>query len=207
MGKEGVAFTFSTHIPHLESGVSQVRRPPPSQRPEPLDLQAWAWRKGKGRALAAQLGGMHPKLHPSQPLLASGSNSEALWGRGRSTACPQPRPGICCLASSVSVSFPPFAFVLIRNAPPGSRGQTLGPLCGLRLVSPELPCLPSFQFASLREEKKQEEVKGLIEKDNLLLRQVAEGVLAGSEWTPGGRVRVAGAHSFKAAPCHRWVQM
>lgn len=39
-------------------------------------------------------------------------------------------------------------------------------------LGPTLTPLSALQFSSLREEKKQQEIMGLIEKENLILQQV-----------------------------------
>ena len=57
----------------------------------------------------------------------------------------------------------------------------------------------ALQFSNLREDKKYQETMGLIEKDNLLLRQVPWGAATGPD---GGRERVSwvGAPHFRQYP-------
>lgn len=199
LGKEGVAFTFSTHIPHLASGVSQVRHPLGALGPlisglRPGGKGVGFWRPSLGGCLQTS----SLPAGPFSPWVQFGG----AWGRALLVLSPPccsrraRRPGACspgpvfrCFPSSSSSS-------LSRNTPPGGRGQARGvrdPLCP-RPGPPERPRLPPLQFSSLREEKKWEEVKGLSEKDNLLLRQVPAG-RAGR----AGRARW-GAHPFRQHP-------
>lgn len=82
-------------------------------------------------------------------------------------------PTPSCFGSFLLLLLP----ILIRNTPALTllRLREGEARSGVPSARSPLSHPPAFQFSNLREEKKQKEVMGLIEKDNLLLRQVTAG--------------------------------